>query len=61
MGEVYLALDTKLGRKLALKILPGELASNQDRMRRFTQDTYLYRNQQRGEQPLDVAIHGRHR
>lgn len=38
MGEVYLALDTKLGRKVALKILPPELASNQDRMRRFTQE-----------------------
>src|SRR5918995_203740 len=38
MGEVYLALDTKLGRNVALKILPAELASNQDRMRRFTQE-----------------------
>lgn len=38
MGEVYLALDTRLGRKVALKILPVELASNQDRMRRFTQE-----------------------
>lgn len=38
MGEVYLAQDTKLDRKVALKILPGELASNQDRMRRFTQE-----------------------
>src|SRR6266581_4585923 len=38
MGEVYLAQDTKLDRKVALKILPSELATNQDRMRRFTQE-----------------------
>src|SRR5712691_9692022 len=38
MGEVYLAQDTKLDRKVALKILPAELAANQDRMRRFTQE-----------------------
>src|SRR2546425_10059278 len=38
MGEVYLAQDTKLDRKVALKILPAEIASNQDRMRRFTQE-----------------------
>lgn len=38
MGEVYLAQDIKLGRKVALKILPAGLAANQDRMRRFTQE-----------------------
>ena len=38
MGEVYLAQDAKLDRKVALKILPIELANNQDRMRRFTQE-----------------------
>src|SRR5687768_4568558 len=38
MGEVYLAQDTKLNRKVALKILPSELAANTDRMRRFVQE-----------------------
>lgn len=38
MGEVYLALDTKLDRKVALKILPLELASNRDRMERFVRE-----------------------
>ncbi len=38
MGEVYLALDTRLNRKVALKILPVALASNTDRMRRFNQE-----------------------
>jgi serine/threonine protein kinase len=34
MGEVYLAEDTKLDRKIALKILPTDVASNKDRMAR---------------------------
>src|SRR5436853_662520 len=38
MGEVYLAEDAQLHRKVALKILPAELASNQDRMRRLEQE-----------------------
>src|SRR3982075_1663576 len=38
MGEVYLAQDTKLDRKVALKILPAEVAAHQDRMRRFVQE-----------------------
>ena len=38
MGEVYLAEDMRLHRKVALKILPAEVAANQDRMRRFQQE-----------------------
>jgi serine/threonine-protein kinase len=38
MGEVFLAQDTELDRKVALKILPAEVAANQERMRRFTQE-----------------------
>src|SRR5260370_1590797 len=38
MGEVYLARDTRLDRKVALKIFPADLAANQDRMRRFVQE-----------------------
>src|SRR5213079_478369 len=38
MGEVYLAEDTKLDRKVALKILPAELASRRDRMDRFVRE-----------------------
>src|SRR6185295_16218705 len=38
MGEVYLAQDTKLDRRVALKILPAELAANRDRMARFIRE-----------------------
>jgi serine/threonine protein kinase/Tfp pilus assembly protein PilF len=36
MGEVYLARDPRLDRTVALKILPPDLASDPDRMQRFT-------------------------
>ncbi|HSB27553.1 MAG TPA: protein kinase [Pyrinomonadaceae bacterium] len=38
MGEVYLAHDSTLDRKVALKLLPSEVASRSDRMRRFVQE-----------------------
>src|SRR5215468_9104184 len=38
MGEVYLAEDRRLHRKVAVKILPADLASNGNRMRRFEQE-----------------------
>ena len=38
MGEVYLAQDTKLDRKVALKLLPAEVAADGDRMSRFIQE-----------------------
>ena len=38
MGEVYRARDTRLGRDVALKILPEAFASDTERMRRFEQE-----------------------
>src|SRR5438128_7092229 len=40
MGEVYLAEDTRLGRKVALKLLAEELTQNRDRPSRFDQEAY---------------------
>src|SRR5262245_2667281 len=38
MGEVYLAADTELHRKVALRVLPADVVTNNDRMRRFKQE-----------------------
>ena len=38
MGEVYLAEDMKLGRKVAIKILSEEYTTNRDRLHRFEQE-----------------------
>ena len=38
MGEVYLAHDTKLDRKIALKVLPLELAESEERRARFKRE-----------------------
>src|SRR5437588_9878791 len=38
MGEVYLAEDTRLGRKVALKLLPAQFTQDADRVRRFEQE-----------------------
>ena len=38
MGDVFLADDRKLDRKVALKVLPAELAQNADRRSRFQRE-----------------------
>jgi Tol biopolymer transport system component/serine/threonine protein kinase len=38
MGEVYLAQDTKLGREIALKLLPAQFTTDGNRLRRFKQE-----------------------
>ncbi len=38
MGEIYRARDTRLGREVALKVLPGGLASDPEHLRRFERE-----------------------
>jgi len=38
MGEVYRARDTRLGREVAIKVLPADLVSDANRRRRFVQE-----------------------
>src|SRR5689334_15188574 len=40
MGEVYLAEDLRLRRKVALKLLPADFTANKDRLHRFEREAF---------------------
>src|SRR4051812_34286486 len=41
MGEVWRATDTKLGREVAIKVLPDSFAADPDRMARFQREAQV--------------------
>ena len=41
MGEVYRARDMRLGRDVAVKVLPEVLAKDEERLRRFEQEAHI--------------------
>ncbi len=55
MGEVYRATDTKLGRDVALKVLPAEFAADPERLARFEREA---RTLAALQHPDIAAIHG---
>ena len=55
MGEVYRASDSRLGRDVALKVLPEEFARDADRMARFEREAHLLASL---NHPNIATIHG---
>ena len=55
MGEVYRARDTKLGRDVAIKVLPAAFAQDAERVARFRREAHVLASL---NHPNIAAIHG---
>ena len=55
MGEIYIAEDTRLGRRVALKVLPAEAVADAERLQRFQSEARAVAAM---NHPNIVTIHG---
>lgn len=55
MGEVYRGRDTRLGRDVATKVLPAEVAQNPERLARFRREAHVLASL---NHPHIAAVHG---
>src|SRR5882724_5693199 len=55
MGAVYRAIDTKLNREVAIKVIPDSFAEDPDRLARFTREAQVLASL---NHPNIAAIHG---
>ncbi len=54
MGEVYRARDPRLGREVAIKVLPAEVAGDPERLARFRREAHVLASL---NHPSIAAIH----
>ena len=61
MGEAYRATDTRLGRDVALKVLPAEMASSPERLDRFRREARAVAglNPRDKQKAIDIIVEGR--
>ncbi len=58
MGEVYRAADTRLGREVAIKVLPGDFAADSERLARFEREARLLASPQPPQHRPDLRLRG---